>query len=48
MIATLLEAAGFTAYELGANVKVQRFIKAIRGSRPDILAMSALFDNDCT
>ncbi len=42
MVATLLYAAGFEVIDLGINVKSDDFLKAIKESNPDVLAMSAL------
>jgi corrinoid protein of di/trimethylamine methyltransferase len=42
MVATLLNAAGFKVLDLGINVKVQDFLKAVREEHADVLAMSAL------
>ena len=42
MVATLLYASGFEVIDLGVNVKEEDFLKAIKESKADILAMSAL------
>jgi len=42
MVATLLFASGFEVIDLGVNVKMDRFLEAVREHSPDILAMSAL------
>lgn len=42
MVATLMQAEGFTVHDVGINVACEQFMKAIRKYKPDILAMSAL------
>ena len=42
MVATFLTANGFKVNDLGVNVTPEMFMEAIRESRPNILAMSAL------
>jgi len=42
MVATLLQAEGFTVHDIGINVTAEQFIEATRKHKPDILAMSAL------
>jgi len=42
MVATLLQAEGFTVHDVGINVTSEQFIDAVRKYKPDILAMSAL------
>ena len=42
MVATLLTADGFKVHDLGIDVTVDQFVKAIVQYHPDILAMSAL------
>ena len=42
MVATLLQAEGFTVHDVGINVTSEQFIDAVRKFKPDILAMSAL------
>jgi 5-methyltetrahydrofolate--homocysteine methyltransferase len=42
MLCTLLVADGFEVIDLGIDVPVERFVKAVRDHRPDVLAMSAL------
>ncbi len=42
MVATLLQAEGFTVYDAGINVTAEQFVEAVRTQKPDILAMSAL------
>ena len=42
MVATLLQAEGFTVHDVGINVTAEQFVDAIRTHKPDILAMSAL------
>lgn len=42
MVATLLQAEGFTVHDVGINVTAEQFIDSVRKYQPDILAMSAL------
>jgi len=42
MVATLLQAEGFTVHDIGINVTAEEFVAGIRKYKPDILAMSAL------
>ncbi len=42
MLCTLLIADGFEVIDLGIDVPVDRFVKAVGHHRPDVLAMSAL------
>ncbi len=42
MVATLLQAEGFTVHDIGLNVTAEEFVAGIRKYQPDILAMSAL------
>ncbi len=42
MVATLLQAEGFTVHDIGINVTADQFIQGVRQYKPDILAMSAL------
>ncbi len=42
MVATLMQAEGFTVHDIGINVACEQFMEAIRTYKPDILAMSAL------
>ncbi len=42
MVATLLQAEGFTVHDIGINVTADEFVAGVRKHKPDILAMSAL------
>jgi len=42
MVATLLQAEGFTVHDSGINVTAEQFVEDVRTHKPDILAMSAL------
>ena len=42
MVATLLQAEGFTVHDVGINVTAEQFVDSVRTFKPDILAMSAL------
>lgn len=42
MVATLLQAEGFTVHDVGINVTAEQFVDSVRKHKPDILAMSAL------
>jgi corrinoid protein of di/trimethylamine methyltransferase len=42
MVATLLQAEGFTVHDVGINVTAEQFVEAVRTHKPDLLAMSAL------
>ena len=42
MVATLLQAEGFTVYDAGINVTAEQFVEGVREHKPDLLAMSAL------
>ena len=42
VVVTLLKAAGFEVTDLGVDVPVEKFVEAVRGHKPDILAMSTL------
>lgn len=42
LIASMLEGGGFDVLDLGADVSPERFIEAARGSKADIIALSAL------
>ena len=42
MVATLLQAEGFTVHDVGINVTAEQFVEGVRTHKPDVLAMSAL------
>ena len=42
LVVSMLEGAGFLVIDLGADVKPERFVDAIREHRPQILCLSAL------
>ena len=42
MVATLLQAEGFTVHDIGINVTADEFVAGVRKYKPDILVMSAL------
>ena len=42
MVATLLQAEGFTVHDIGINVTAEQFVDSVRKYKPNILAMSAL------
>jgi trimethylamine corrinoid protein len=42
MVATLLQAEGFTVHDVGINVTAEQFLESVREHKPNILAMSAL------
>lgn len=42
MVATLMTAQGFKVVDLGVNIAAERFVEAVKGSDPKILAMSSL------
>ena len=42
VVITLLKAAGFEVIDLGVDVPAEKFVEAVRESKPNILAMSAL------
>lgn len=42
MVSMFLKARGFRVIDLGVNVTIEQFVKAVRERRPGILAMSAL------
>jgi 5-methyltetrahydrofolate--homocysteine methyltransferase len=42
LVAALLEGAGFEVMDLGSNVPPERFVEAVRSTRADIVALSAL------
>jgi 5-methyltetrahydrofolate--homocysteine methyltransferase len=42
LVASMLEGGGFDVLDLGADVPPERFIEAVRGSKADIVALSAL------
>ena len=48
MVATLLQAEGFTVHDVGINVTADEFIESVRMHKPDILAMSALMTMTAT
>ena len=45
IVATMLEGAGFTVYDLGADVNIDDFCNAVIEHNPDILAMSSLISS---
>ena len=45
IVAIMLEGAGFTVYDLGADVKIDEFCTAVEKYKPDILAMSSLISS---
>ncbi len=42
LVIMMLEGAGFEVIDLGTDVPVERFVSAVRESRPQVLGMSAL------
>jgi len=42
LVAMMLQGAGFTVIDLGANIKPQDFVEAVKEHNPDIVGMSAL------
>lgn len=48
MVATLLQAEGFTVHDVGINATADEFIESVRTHKPDILAMSALMTMTAT
>jgi 5-methyltetrahydrofolate--homocysteine methyltransferase len=42
LVGIMLEAAGFTVVDLGANVSTEKFIQAVNDHRPAVVALSAL------
>jgi methanogenic corrinoid protein MtbC1 len=42
IVAVLLTAAGFTLYDIGVDVPVEKFINSVTELKPDILGASAL------
>jgi len=42
LVKLMLESNGFTVEDLGADVTADAFVAAVRASRPDVVAMSAL------
>jgi trimethylamine corrinoid protein len=42
IVVSLLTAAGFKVYDLGIDVSVEKFVKAVKELKPDILGLSAL------
>jgi methylmalonyl-CoA mutase cobalamin-binding domain/chain len=42
MVATLLSAEGFTVFDLGIDISVEKFTAAVQKNKADIIAMSAL------
>lgn len=42
LVASMLEGAGFEVHDLGADVPAEKFTEAVRSSRVDIVALSAL------
>jgi 5-methyltetrahydrofolate--homocysteine methyltransferase len=42
LVALMLEGAGFEIKDLGADVPIEEFIRAVQKEKPDIVAMSAL------
>lgn len=42
MVATLLKSAGYTIYDLGVDVRTDKFIETVKKYNADILAMSSL------
>ncbi|MCJ7679418.1 MAG: cobalamin-dependent protein, partial [Candidatus Aminicenantes bacterium] len=42
IVAMLLEGAGFEVIDLGADVKIERFIEAVKTEEADLVGMSAL------
>jgi 5-methyltetrahydrofolate--homocysteine methyltransferase len=42
LVALMLEGAGFEIKDLGADVPIEEFIRAVQEEKPDIVAMSAL------
>jgi 5-methyltetrahydrofolate--homocysteine methyltransferase len=42
LVAMVLEGAGFKVVDLGVDVEPQAFVQAVKKSKPDIVAMSAL------
>jgi 5-methyltetrahydrofolate--homocysteine methyltransferase len=44
IVIMMLEGAGFKVYDLGVDVSMDKFVKAVKEYNPDILAMSALLN----
>jgi 5-methyltetrahydrofolate--homocysteine methyltransferase len=42
MVGSMLEGAGFEVFDVGIDVPAEKFVEAIKGKSPDILALSAL------
>jgi 5-methyltetrahydrofolate--homocysteine methyltransferase len=42
LVIMMLESAGFEIFDLGIDVPPEKFVEAIKGKKPDILALSAL------
>ncbi len=42
IVIMMLDAAGFTVHDLGVDVPTERFVEAVRSTRPDVLGISAL------
>ncbi|MBU4330884.1 MAG: B12-binding domain-containing protein, partial [Acidobacteria bacterium] len=42
IVAMLLEGAGFEVIDLGADVKIERFVEAVKTEEADLVGMSAL------
>mgnify|MGYP001033116330 CR=1 FL=1 len=42
LVSTLLAAEGFDVTDLGVDLSAEKFVEAVKNSKPDILAMSAL------
>lgn len=42
LVGMMLEGAGFTVIDIGINISVEKYLKAVEKHQPDILGMSAL------
>lgn len=42
LVATMLEGAGFEVIDLGADVKEEKFVEAVRSHHPEVVGLSAL------
>ena len=42
LVGSMLEGAGFEVFDLGIDVPSEKFVQAVNGHRPDIVALSAL------
>ena len=42
LVVMMMEGAGFKVIDLGVNIRVEKFIEAIKEEKPDIVGMSAL------